>query len=60
MKVTLAVYYQHYEEKGSRRMTLSGYLKFAHDFDIFPDLVNKARIVKFYNLLTHLTQDHRD
>lgn len=41
-------------------MTLSGYLKFAHDFDIFPDLVNKARIVKFYNLLTHLTQDHRD
>lgn len=59
MKLTLSVYFQHYEDKSTRRVTLSGFLKLAHDFDIFPDLVNKARVVKYFNLLTHLTQERR-
>ena len=37
-------------------MGQAGLLRFARSFSLFPDLVGKARLEKFFHLLTALTQ----
>jgi hypothetical protein len=52
---TLIPYYQYYANpKGL--MNFDGFSKFCHDFGIFPDILNKAKIMKFFSTLSGFYQ----
>jgi len=37
-------------------MNYDGFSKFCHDFSIFPDILTKAKIMKFFNTLSNFYQ----
>ena len=48
---TLIPYYQYYANaKGL--MNFDGFSKFCHDFGIFPDILTKSKIMKFFTTLS--------
>lgn len=52
---TLLPYYQFYAtNKGL--MNFDGYSKFCHDFGIFPDILSKSKIMKFFSTLSSFYQ----
>lgn len=52
---TLIPYFTFYANtKGM--MNFDGFSKFAHDFGIFPDILNKAKLMKFFSTLSSFYQ----
>ena len=37
-------------------MDMDGFLRFCLDFEVFPDIISKPKLVKFFNLMSEMTK----
>lgn len=49
---SLLPYYSYYTHTTKLLMNFEGFSKFCHDFAIFPDILTKAKLMKFFNTLS--------
>ena len=45
-------YYSHYADHKEFLMTFDGFSKFCSDFEIFPDILSKPKIMRFFKTLS--------
>jgi|TARA_B110000285_G_C14843967_1_gene476681 hypothetical protein len=45
-------YYAHYADQREFLMNFEGFSKFCSDFEIFPDILSKPKIMRFFKTLS--------
>jgi hypothetical protein len=53
---TLIPYYQYYANQKTSLLNFEGFSKFCLDFGIFPDILTKAKIKRFFTTLSGFYQ----
>ena len=55
---TLIPYYQYYAHQKTSLLSFEGFSKFCLDFGIFPDILTKAKIKRFFTTLSGFYQQN--
>lgn len=45
-------YYSYYADQKTQLMTFDAFSKFCNDFEIFPDILSKPKIMRFFKTLS--------
>lgn len=45
-------YYQYYADQKSTLLNFEGFSRFCSDFEIFPDILSKPKIMRFFKTLS--------
>ena len=53
---SLLPYFSFYAHANKGLMNFEGFTKFCHDFGIFPDILTKAKIMRFFSTLSSFYQ----
>ena len=55
---TLLPYFHFYAHPKTQLLTFEGFSKFCHDFGIFPDILTKSKIMRFFSTLSGFYQQN--
>lgn len=55
---TMLPYYRYYANQAGQ-MDLAGFMRFSSDFGIFPDILSKPKVSRFFKTLSTFYQDGR-
>lgn len=55
---TLIPFFHHYSHQKTQLLNFAGFSKFCHDFGIFPDILTKSKIMRFFSTLSGFYQQN--